>query len=164
MLNVNSDRGTYVIASILFWRFDMHKIATLVAVGVVAVGALSASDAEARNGRRGTALAAGAVGLAAGAIIAGTASQAYAAPSYGYAAPSYGYAAPVRSYSYDDGYYAAPAYRERRVVRYYEEPRPVYRTRRVVRTYDYGYGPESTRTVTYSYGSPYYGSRYYSGW
>jgi hypothetical protein len=67
----------------------MHKIATLAAVGIVALGALSASDAEARNGRRGAALAVGAVGLAAGAIIAGAASQAYAAPGYGYAAPSY---------------------------------------------------------------------------
>jgi hypothetical protein len=67
----------------------------------------------------------------------------------------------VTSYRYDDGYYARPAYRERRVVRYYEEPHPVYRTRRVVRSYDYGYAP---RTVTYSYGSPYYGSGYYGGW
>jgi hypothetical protein len=124
----------------------------------VALSAFSASDAEARSGRRGAALAAGAVGLAAGAIIAGSASQAYAAPN------PYGYAAPVRSYTYDDGYYAAPAYRERRVVRYYEEPRPVYRTRRVVRSYDYGYAPVSTRTVTYSYGSPYYGAGYYGGW
>jgi hypothetical protein len=54
-------------------------------------------------------------------------------------------------------------YQERRVVRYYEEPRPV-RTRRVVRSYDYGYAPVSSRTVTYSYGSPYYGSGYYRGW
>ena len=41
-------------------------------------------------------------------------------------------AAPVTAYryGYDDGYYARPVYRERRVVRYYEEPRPVYRPRR----------------------------------
>jgi hypothetical protein len=139
----------------------MRKIATLAAVGVLALGSLSTSDAEARSGRRGAAIAAGAVGLAAGAIIAGAASQAYAAPAYGYGAPAYGYAAPVTSYRYDDGYYAQPVYRERRVVRYYEEPRPVYRTRRVVRSYDYGYAP---RSVTYSYGSPYYGSGYYGGW
>jgi hypothetical protein len=113
----------------------MRKIATLAAVGVLAFGALSTTDAEARSGR--------------------------AAPAYGYGAPAYGYAAPVTSYRYDDGYYARPAYRERRVVRYYEEPRPVYRTRRVVRSYDYGYAP---RTVTYSYGSPYHGSGYYGGW
>jgi hypothetical protein len=141
----------------------MRKIATLAAVGVLALGAFSTSDAEARSGRRGAAIAAGAVGLAAGAIIAGAASQAYAAPAYGFGAPAYGYAAPVTPYryTYDDGYYARPAYRERRVVRYYEEPRPVYRTRRVVRSYDYGYAP---RGVTYSYGSPYYGSGYYGGW
>jgi hypothetical protein len=150
----------------------MRKIATLAAVGVLALGAFSTSDAEARQGRRTAAVAAGVVGLAAGAAIAGAASQAYAAPSYGYGAPAYGYqapaygyAAPVTSYrySYDDGYYAQPAYRERRVVRYYEEPRPV-RTRRVVRSYDYGYAPVSTRTVTYSYGSPSYGAGYYGGW
>ncbi|WP_445504426.1 hypothetical protein [Microvirga sp. G4-2] len=139
----------------------MRKIATLAAIGVMAIGTLSAPDAEARSGRRGAAIAAGVVGLAAGAMIAGAASQAYAAPV------TYGYAAPVTSYryAYDDGYYAAPVYRER-VVRYYEEPRPVYRTRRVVRSYDYGYdyAPVSSRTVTYSYGSPYYGSGYYGGW
>jgi hypothetical protein len=132
----------------------MRKIATLAAVGVLALGALSTSDAEARSGRRGAAIAASAVGLAAGAIVAGAASQAYAAPAYGYGAP-------VTSYRYDDGYYAQPVYRERRVVRYYEEPRPLYRTHRVVQSYDYGYAP---RTVTYSYGSPYYGSGYYGGW
>jgi hypothetical protein len=138
----------------------MRKIATLATVGVLALGAFSTSDAEARSGRRGAAIAAGVVGLAAGAAIAGAASQAYAAPV------AYGYAAPVTSYryTYDDGYYARPAYRERRVVRYYEEPRPVYRTRRVVRSYDYGYAPVSTRTVTYSYGSPYYGAGYGGGW
>ena len=143
----------------------MRKIATLAAVGVLALGAFSPSDAEARKGRRTAAIAAGVVGLAAGAAIAGAASNAYAAPAYGYGAPAYGYAAPVTSYrySYDDGYYAQPAYQERRVVRYYEEPRPVC-TRRVVRSYDYGYAPVSTRTVTYSYGSPYYGSGYYGGW
>ena len=156
-LNLNSDQGLNIITLNLFWRSNMRKIATLAVVSIVTLGALSASDAEARNGRRGAALAACAVGLAAGAIIAGTASQAYATPGYGYAAP-------VRAYTYDDGYYAAPAYTERRVVRYYEEPRPVYRTRRVVRTYDYGYVPGSTRTVTYSYGTPYYGSGYYGGW
>jgi hypothetical protein len=138
----------------------MRKIATLAAVGVLALGAFSTSGAEARHGRRGAVIAAGVVGLAAGAAIAGAASQAYAAPV------TYGYAAPVTSYrySYDDGYYARPAYWERRVVRYYEEPRPVYRTRRVVRSYEYGYAPVSTRTVTYSYGSPYYGAGYYGGW
>lgn len=143
----------------------MRKIATVAAVGVLAFGALSASDAEARSGRRGAAIAAGVVGLAAGAAIAGAASQAYAAPAYGYGAPAYGYAAPVRSYryTYDDGYYARPAYRERRVVRYYEEPHPD-RARRAVRSNDYGYAPVSTRTVTYSYGSPYYSSGYYGGW
>lgn len=140
----------------------MRKVAILAAVSVLALGSLSASDVEARSRRgAGAAVAAGIVGLAAGAAIAGAASSAYAAP-----APYYGYAAPVTSYrySYDDGYYARPAYRERRVVRYYEEPRPVYRTRRVVRSYDYDYAPVSTRTVTYSYGSPYYGAGYYSGW
>jgi hypothetical protein len=58
----------------------MRKIATLAAVGVLALGALSTSDAEARSGRRGAAIAAGAVGLAAGAIIAGAASQAMRLP------------------------------------------------------------------------------------
>jgi hypothetical protein len=151
---LNSSWGSTLISPELFWRHHMRKIATLAAVGVLALGALSTSGAEARSGRRGAAIAAGAVGLAAGAIIAGAASQAYAAPTYGYGAPAYGYAAPVTSYRYDDGYYAQPVYRERRVVRYYEEPRPVYRTRRVVRSYDYGYAPRS----------PYYGSGYYGGW
>jgi hypothetical protein len=145
----------------LFWRHQMRKFATLAAVGVLALSAFSSAEAEARSGRRGAAIAAGVVGLAAGAAIAGAASQAYAAP-----APYYGYAAPVTSYrySYDDGYYARPAYRERRVVRYYEEPRPVYRTQRVVRSYDYGYAPVRSRTVTYSYSSPYHDSDYYGGW
>ena len=91
----------------------MRKVAILAAAGIVALGSLSASDAEARSRRgAGAAVAAGVVGLAAGAIIAGAASQAYAAPS------PYGYAAPVTSYrySYDDGYYARPVYRERRVA------------------------------------------------
>lgn len=138
----------------------MRKAAILAAAGVLALGSFSASDAEARSRRgAGAVVAAGVVGLAAGAIIAGSASRAYAAP-----APYYGYAAPVASYQYgyDDGYYAAPVVRERRVVRYYEEPRPVYRPRRVVETYEYA--PVRSRAVTYSYGSPYYGAGYYGGW
>ena len=126
----------------------MRKVAILATAGIVALGSLAASHAEARSRRgAGAAVAAGVVGLAAGAIIAGATSQAYAAPS------PYGYAAPVTSYrySYDDGYYVRPIYRERRVVRYYEEPRPVYRPR-VVRSYDYGYD------------RPYYGPDYYGAW
>jgi hypothetical protein len=145
-----------ISANILsFWRRSMRKVATLAAVGVLALGAVTASNAEARGGRNaGAAVAAGIVGVAAGALIAGAASPAYAYPAYG----------PVVSYGHD-GYYAGPVYRHpprvKRVVRYYEEPVPVYRPRRVVRTYEYA--PVRTRTVTYSYGAPYYGDRHY-GW
>ncbi|PVE21097.1 hypothetical protein DC522_28555 [Microvirga sp. KLBC 81] len=127
----------------------MCKVATLAAISVLALGTISASNAEARDRNWvGPTVAAGVVGVAAGALLASAATPAYAYPAY--APVSYGYG----------GYYAAPAYRSHRVervVRYYEEPRPVYRTRRVVRSYDYGYAPVSTRTVTYSYGSSYYG-------
>lgn len=146
----------------------MRKIAVLAAVGVLSVGAFTASEAEARNSRRaGAAIAAGIVGVAAGALLASAASPAYArpAPVYhypGYAPAAYGYSAPVVSYDYEEVPVYRP-YRVKRVVRYYEEPRRVHRKRHVVRHYhhDYGhYAPVRSRSVTYSYGSPYYGGYY----
>ncbi|MDP2358499.1 MAG: hypothetical protein Q8M31_20910 [Beijerinckiaceae bacterium] len=98
----------------------MKKLATMLALGVIAVGGVSApfNEAEAWNGRRGAYIGAGVVGLKAGATIASSAAHSYGYPAYVY---------PI-SYGYGYGY-AEPVYYAPRVVRhrYVNQPRYVVR-------------------------------------
>jgi hypothetical protein len=90
----NGPAASDVVEYPLRWSLLRRKIATLAAVGALALGSVAASDADARSRDRnnaGAPVVAGIVGFAAGAALAGAASQAQAAPAYGYGYPAYGY-------------------------------------------------------------------------
>lgn len=138
-------------------------VAALVALTLGAGLTVNAGDAEARNGRKGAAIAAGLIGaLAVGALVAG-ASNSHASPGYYHGNPGYEpepvyYPQPAPTYEPEPayygghhGYYHQPrAYHHRRYNRYpgYTETGFAYRgpvCKIKKQTYFDGYGYQVQR-------------------